>query len=197
LQERRGYECSIVNIRLVVRSLELIAPTSGLGCSNQCDVSNIELITKNEELNDPIIVDGEIECEYQRIGQPSLVVVAIDACGCDTVPVMLYYLDDVHRQFFAYDVARCPFSDGLLSPVIAQLVVNQRIVCERGQYPFEVEVVGRLDVGCHQRRKRAERDLRKAGRRHGMTLEFVEYEWLHCTSIAADGASGALYFVKT
>jgi hypothetical protein len=90
------------------------------------------------------------------------------------MPVVLHYLDDVHRQFFANDVTRCPFLDGRLSPVVAQLIVNECIVRESGQQLLDIETVGRFDIGRHERRKRGRRDLRKTEGGHDKACEVVE-----------------------
>ena len=110
------------------------------------------------------------------------------------MPVVLHYLDDVHRQSLANDFALCLFPDGRLSPVVAQLIVNERIIRESGQQPLEIEAVGRLDVGRHNR---GQRDLRKTGRGHDGPLRSWHADGRFATIMADGRRPGALYLVKS
>src|ERR1700758_3941831 len=112
------------------------------------------------------------------------------------MPVVLLYLDDVHRQFFADEVARCPFPDRRLSPVVAQLIVNECIVCESGQQPVEIEAVGRFDIGRHERRKRGRRDWWKTRRGHDGPLRSWNADGRFAPTMADGRRPSTLYLVK-
>ena len=48
--------------------------------------SDVESIAENDQLDDLVIVRGEVEGKHQRFWQSSLVKIAVDICGDDEVP---------------------------------------------------------------------------------------------------------------
>jgi hypothetical protein len=80
--------------------------------------SNIESITKYDQLDDQIALGAELEGEHQRIRRAALIIVAVDIGRHDEVPIVIDHLGYVHRQSLADDIALRPLSDGRLSPVV-------------------------------------------------------------------------------
>ena len=60
--------------------------------------SNIESITKYDQLDDQIALDAEIEGEHQRIRKAALIIVAVDIGRHDEVPMVIDHLGYVDRK---------------------------------------------------------------------------------------------------
>jgi hypothetical protein len=52
-----------------------------------------------------------------------------------------------HCQSLSDNVLRRPLSNCRLPPVVAKLIVDQSVVCEKREQPLKIEGVGCLDIG--------------------------------------------------
>src|SRR6202030_1123119 len=111
------------------------------------------------------------ECEHQRIRQAALVIVAIDIGRRDEVPIVVDHLGYVHRQTLADDIVLRPLSDGRLSPVVPQLMIDESVLGESGQQSLEIETVGCFNVGRHQGWEGDGSVWRNGGFHHGVGFE--------------------------
>jgi hypothetical protein len=92
-------------------------------------------------------MEREIKGQDEWIRQPAPIKISIDISGNDTVVVVPYDFRNGDRQSFADDISFCPTPDGRFAPVVAQLIVDERIVGKIGYQPLQVEAVRRLDEG--------------------------------------------------
>lgn len=104
-------------------------------------------------MGDPPFMGGEVEDEYERIWQPSLVERAVDMGAQDYAAVVFDHPHRPQREVLTDDVATCPFPDCRHSPMIAQLIVDKRIFEKHSDQLPNIARVDCIHEGFYQRRK--------------------------------------------
>src|SRR5580704_441877 len=92
-------------------------------------------VADDDDAGDLVAVESEVVGEDQRVGEPSLVILAVDRSGDNPAPVVLLYVCEVGSDdVIAHALLIGPALDGGGTPELPLDVVQQAVVGERGDH---------------------------------------------------------------
>src|SRR4029078_7911626 len=100
--------------------------------SNQLKVEPLgtRQIAQDDQLGDLVAVHWTIEYQNKRFWKAAPVKISVDMRRQNAMSVVVDVTDHVDGKLFADNVTNHPFANCVLSPVMAKLVIPQRVIDE-------------------------------------------------------------------